>query len=610
VITIPRYEEPQVQSKPLPGARVDAVAPAEAFGGGASAAAAADATKSVAKVAEDIFHQEKVKADDVATQEAYAKTVQLRNKLMYDPQEGAMTKRGKDAFGVMDNYLPQFDKGADDIEKGLGNEDQRAMFRKLRLQQRTDLNDSLQKHTFVESQKYDEDTTKAGIETQREDALLNYQIPGRIDQAIKFQEAIIRSHGERTGQPDEAINLAIFDAKSKTHTAVIQRMLANDDVEKAKAYYDANKGNLGAGEVTAVEKAIEDGSATQRGLAAWNDVRGLRLSNGEPDEAKMQAKIMEDPSLTTKEKEKAWEFVKAKAGEDIRNKSRQEAANDRTFMNSAIKARASGEPMEQALKIAGQYSADAYDKALKEDAVRKIYAPAEIKSDPATKVALLDGIDEGTVTRDQIDLAYQKKLISPSDWVSSRERYHNVVQEGKSPAQQRANEQVQILAKSRFGSDSNGIASFVSDVKSASFGKSPEEMVKIAQDKLKQDEGTVSRFWNWIPVVGGEAIPGSGTPQYQTDQQKRTSESLVKGKLHQDLGVETVKAIELSNIRSGSKASAAESVDAMSVAFGGYDKIKPGTPVYNAMQSLSKRGKAITVDVIKTALEHHPDGNF
>jgi hypothetical protein len=602
VATIPRYDEPQVLTKPIPGAQAAAVASPEAFGGGKSADALGDATKGLAKTVGDVYQEEKLKADDVATQEAYAKTVQLRNKIMYDPQNGAMTKRGKDAFGVVDTYVPQFDKGAEEIEKSLSNEEQKAMYRKLLLQQKTDLNDSLQKHTFTESMKYDEDTAKAGVETQRDDAVLNYQTPGRVEQSLKMQEALIRSRGERTGAPADAVDLMVADARSKTHTSVIQRMLANDQVDEAKKYYDANKPGIGAGEVTAVEKSLEDAQGLQRGVDAWKKVSGMRLGDGLPDEARMHAAIDADQSLGLKEKEKAWDFVKARAGEEIANKSRNDASRDRTFMNTAIQARKQGLPLDQALKLGSQFSNDAYDQAIKEDAIKKIYAPATVVTNPAVKVALLDGIQEGTVTKEDIDNAFRRGDLSAPDWEHARSEYHNVVAEGKSPEMQRANEQVKILAESNFGSDKEKVASFLSEVKSAARGKTPDEYQKIARDKLAIDPTTQHSFFglfNW-----------GGNKQYETDSEKRNATSLAFGKATQDLGAETVKAIQNSALRKGAKQFTPADFDAFTVEMGGYDKMKPGTPAFNAIQSLSKRGELVTTSNVKAVLARFPDGNY
>jgi hypothetical protein len=48
--------------------------------------------------------------------------------------------------------------------------------------------------------------------------------------------------------------------------------------------------------------------------------------------------------------------------------------------------------------------------------------------------------------------------------------------------------------------------------------------------------------------------------------------------------------------------------------FGGYDALKPGTPVHNAIQSLLKRKdpkeRVVTPATVKAVLDAYPDGKW
>ncbi len=611
MITVPRYDSPQVEAQGIPNAHVDAPASAEAFGGGASNAGVFQATGQAASETRRVYVEAKGQADDLAVQDALQKTVKLRNTLLLDPNTGAMTKKGKDAFGVVNEYTPQFDEQADKISETLSNPEQKAMYSKLRGQQATDLNTSLQSHIFTESQKYDDEVTNSGVIAQRDDAVLNYQEPGRIAQSLKMQTALLQSRGQRLGLPDDAVKLAVEDSVSKTHAAVVQRMLANDQIDQAEQYFKVNKAGFDATDVTNVEKSLEGSKDVSLSLSVYDHVKNFRLSDGNPDEAKMEDYVRALPDMSDERKQKIEQVVKAKAGEDFRNKTKAEGANDTTFKNSLTEAFKAGVPLEQALKLPSRYANDSYDQLLKENFARDLYSGKGVKTDYRVKNALEDGIDAGTVTLAQIDRAYEvdHSLDGPA-WDAMRARYRQTVIDGKTPGMVEANRQVDLLSRKQFGSDRDAIEAFKSEVNSDSWGKSPQEKQKIAQDKLAQDKNSTWRFWTGIPVIGGASVPFTGQPQYQTDEEKRAADSLVLGRFHQDLGVDTVKSIAQGALRTGSKAGPAEAVRDLSKAVGGYDHMRPGTPAYNAIQSLTRHGRVVTGDSVNKALQNVPDGNF
>lgn len=257
--TAPIPNNQPLQQNALPNVRVADASNAEAFGAGQSSSQLNQAASNLITQVARIAGEEKRKADDIAATEAYAKTIQYKNNLMYDPKTGAMTKRGKDAFGVMDEYVGQFDKFTEDIEKNLGNDDQRALYQKIKAQHRTDLSTDLQKHIFMEGKKFDDETTESGLLVTREDAVLNFQNPGKVTQSIEMQKALIMSHAGRNGLPAEWVKAKTEDVTSKTHMAVVNRMLAQGDDLLASEYFAAVKDQFTGSDVTMMEKTLQEG---------------------------------------------------------------------------------------------------------------------------------------------------------------------------------------------------------------------------------------------------------------------------------------------------------------------------------------------------------------
>lgn len=128
---VPTYQPNQVQANLGSTPQVDVRTSQQAFGGGGQVAeAASQAVDSVANT----FIQYRVQADEIAVTEADAKASAITNDLIFNPQKGFMSKKGKDAFGIEDQYVPEFDKSMNEIEAGLSNDRQRAFFKAKRAQ--------------------------------------------------------------------------------------------------------------------------------------------------------------------------------------------------------------------------------------------------------------------------------------------------------------------------------------------------------------------------------------------------------------------------------------------------------------------------------------------
>lgn len=234
-------------------------APIEAFGGGASTEAVGRAAQDLQKQTTDFFIQQKRQADDAAVQEAYYKTVQQKNTLLYTGDNAAMKKQGKDAFALPDTHGAEFNKFTQDVEDNLGNEDQKAFYRKIKRAQQSEFDSSLSRHVATEGEKFKVATYKNALVTTQEDAVMNYQEPGAMDRSIDRQKALIAQFAQDNGMPIEEIDRQMKDAESKTYVGVIERVMAGgDDLLAKKMYDDGVVNNRITGEdQTKLAKAME-----------------------------------------------------------------------------------------------------------------------------------------------------------------------------------------------------------------------------------------------------------------------------------------------------------------------------------------------------------------
>lgn len=292
--TVPKLDRIAEVPGRLPTPRQSVDAPLEAFGGGQTLQNFQRATQDATSQMFEIARAEKKKADDVATQDAWVRLNQAKTKLFWDPKDGAMTKKGQDAFGVVDTYGAEFDKQADEIEKTLYNDDQKAMFSQMRSRERLEFDGQLQKHTFNEAQTFADETTVSGIATSRNEAVLNYQDPVAIQKSLNMQTSFIMSNAERKGLPPEMAQMQVQEANSKTHSAVLERMLTNGQDLAAQQYFETNKDQFVGEDVVRVEKSLEEGSLRGESQRQSDAImsKGLGLMG-----AVNEAKNIEDPKV-------------------------------------------------------------------------------------------------------------------------------------------------------------------------------------------------------------------------------------------------------------------------------------------------------------------------
>jgi hypothetical protein len=402
---VPRLKS-NIQDAATPNAQVRDVSDIAAFGGGQSAAQAASATQGVLKEAGDMVLTQRKQADDLAITQAYEKAVRAKNDLMWNPKDGAYTKKGQDAFAVTSTYKPMYDKTLDEIEGGLANDNQKAMFKGIRSKQSLDFDGDLQRHTFQEVQRFDDETTSSGLKTAQEDAVYNFQTPGKVGESIAQQKALIIAHAQRNGKSGEWVQEKVMDATSQTHTQVIDRMLANGDDRMATTYYNTVKSQVTGTDATKLEKALEEGS--MRGESQRRSDQIISQYGSNMTNALAEARKIDDPKLrdATTERVKSEINLREAAKDDYVKKIYQQASNT-IDKNGTVDAISPG--VWSQFSVGEKSALKAYA-----DHVREGTKPT---TDMSTYYSLKD-IAENPATRDkfkQMDLLKLQHKLSPSD---------------------------------------------------------------------------------------------------------------------------------------------------------------------------------------------------
>lgn len=250
---VPQYDK-QIREAASPNVKIASLADVESFGGGQS-------LQNVSNAFISYIEEEKRKADDIATTEAYTKAITAKNNLLNDPNSGLVTIKGKNAIGAAEKYQNMFNEQMDAIEKTLTNSSQKEVFSKIRMKHAADFNNDLQKHVYYQTQEYDNETTKAAIEAAKNDAILNYQNKDAIINSKTVQIAAIEAYGERNGVPKEAIELQKKEAISQIHDGILERMINNNEDLLAKAYFEEAKKEMLSDTIIKYEKLVTAASS-------------------------------------------------------------------------------------------------------------------------------------------------------------------------------------------------------------------------------------------------------------------------------------------------------------------------------------------------------------
>lgn len=289
---VPVYEGNQVQSQAAPSVGITAQTSVENFGGGAANALTALERPAARFV--DAYNENKRKADQLAVYEASAKLSEVENSLLYDPQNGALNKRGKDSFSLPAAVQDSYVKMSNDVSNSLTNDEQKAAFRRIQMERGVQVDRSVQKHVSGEILRYDNDVTTNFIKNEQDAAIKSYKDPVRVMMSIENQKQAIKDFGSRNGLSTEEIAQKESQLVSSTHKEIINRMLTNDEDMSAQEYYQVIKEEVKGTDLADVEKAIEAGSL--RGNSQ-RFVDGLLKEGLSETQALGRARTIKDPKL-------------------------------------------------------------------------------------------------------------------------------------------------------------------------------------------------------------------------------------------------------------------------------------------------------------------------
>lgn len=254
---IPRISEQRQGSARLPTAQQSTGAPADAFGPDLSGLAS-EGIKYATRVKE--------KADTARVMEADSNLMSVSNELLYDPDNGALNARGKNAFGIDDQVLQDFDKRTSEIRQDLTG-DQVTAFDKLVSQRKQQIQGTLLRHINSEMSTYESNQYEAMVNGSIETATNNYTDPGSIGLELKRQSAAIMARSRAEGWSPEQESQALEASRSATHGSVIRRMLSDKNYDMAQEYFEATSDQIEGKDRDALAGMVEKGGKLSQAQA-------------------------------------------------------------------------------------------------------------------------------------------------------------------------------------------------------------------------------------------------------------------------------------------------------------------------------------------------------
>lgn len=162
---------------------------------------------------------------------------------LFDPEKGAIHKRGQDAFGVPDALREDFDKTAGKVLQGLTTQRQREAFQDVADGRRNQVLDWAAKHAGRERESFEEGQYQADVKSFVDRAALFHD---KADAEVATLRQRTIGYMRDRGRSTEEINAALRDVTDKAHIGVVSSLLNANDDAGAQAYYERNRAGMSA----------------------------------------------------------------------------------------------------------------------------------------------------------------------------------------------------------------------------------------------------------------------------------------------------------------------------------------------------------------------------
>jgi hypothetical protein len=298
---VPKYGQLKVATTALPGARRQAHETYESQGGPvgeAMAAFGATAARIGVLGYSEIQQKERERADDLANLETARRFNDLEHVLVYDEQNGILTKKGLEPHELRPQYMARFDEEASKFAGDLKSDKQRLYFEQQRIQRRSSIGARIDQHSVQQMDAYEGEQFKATMQSSVNAAIAaGADDLARVRQEFDFQDEAIAKHGARVGMSPAAQQVFRDELRAKVHAQVVDNLLSRQKDSAAKAYFEETRDAIAKGDPQAIERIqtkLEEGTRLGEAQRASD---GILASSMNAEQMRAAAKAIEDPKV-------------------------------------------------------------------------------------------------------------------------------------------------------------------------------------------------------------------------------------------------------------------------------------------------------------------------
>lgn len=204
-------------------------------------------------------------ANQIKINDALNKATQARLALTYDPEQGYVHLQGNAAIERPDKrsldaeYTERFADSIAEIEKGLGNDKQRAIFREKAGNLMVQFQGGIMQHVAKEYASHAISVQHGTIATSIGRGALEYGNPEAILDSSNAIKAATAQEGKLRGWSAKQTEAAIVENLSRLHATVIQSSI-DQMPDYAKTYFEIHKAELTPETRLAAQRLVDEGA--------------------------------------------------------------------------------------------------------------------------------------------------------------------------------------------------------------------------------------------------------------------------------------------------------------------------------------------------------------
>lgn len=196
------------------------------------------------------------KAGDVTVNDAF-------RGMLFDPEKGYFTKKGKDAVDAYPDLIKQAQKTVNDTAETIKNPAARRMFQDIANRRLDNALDGMAKHAAIERRTYLDSVSIARASSSAEDAVAYASDAAKREASLNVGRGEIVTFGRDHGEAPEVTQRKLRDYDTKAYTGIVQRMAITDPLG-AEKFYEANRHKIDGTQQGPIESFLKQKTQVYR----------------------------------------------------------------------------------------------------------------------------------------------------------------------------------------------------------------------------------------------------------------------------------------------------------------------------------------------------------